>query len=234
MTESAYKYTGNNGTVYQMDIDNRWASALGFVAAAGTEPLWGQETSPRYLNAVYQVSGVNVAIPCICPTQAIASANIDKTVTISGVGYYFSAFADESSLLIPINLVIQGPPGSPGPAGPEGPAGPPLYSSEYDDTEGNVTFANGKIFWFDNPITSFICPNVGTDGIVDGASCVLIASSGVGAIPLSAPGGAYLCDINETVLTELSPDNYAYQVYVVYEFESGPSTNYVFIATPNV
>ena len=178
MADVNYKYTGNNGTVYQMAIDSRWATVLSLVAATGTEPLFPSEQSPRYLSAYFAVSGVNVSMPAICPNYAVANANLGMAVTISGTVYTFRTFQDESSLLYS-NQIIEGSPGTNGTNGTNGAPG----AAGTNGTNGTNGGVNGLRLYtntgapFDSSAgatsTLFIGPAFGKGCVFDNGSGVL-------------------------------------------------------------
>lgn len=124
MSLTSYKYTSNNGTVYQVLLPDDFAVALSCVSAVGTEPWLDAAISPRYVNYRSTTLGLRSAIV----PSAVAMASLPSTLTVGGVTYVRTSQQGESipavsQVLLQSAMGPQGAPGATGPAGATGATG---------------------------------------------------------------------------------------------------------------
>jgi hypothetical protein len=122
MPVSAYQYTSNAGTVYQVQLPDDFAIALGATPAAGGEPVLDLAISPRYITYFNSVLGNRIGIPT---TTAIFAA-AGTTLTVGGHVYTARSYVGESqpAYIAPLFNTMQLLQGEPGPPGP--PPVPPV------------------------------------------------------------------------------------------------------------
>lgn len=125
MSTSAYKYTSDAGTTYQVFLADDFAQALGLSLASGTEPYLPPYVSPRY--ATYVASVPITWRQATISTQALFT-NLPRQLAIGGVIYTLSSTQSESVFAIQGGSIMlaagpQGPQGVQGATGPQGPAG---------------------------------------------------------------------------------------------------------------
>ena len=140
MPAAAYKYTADNGTVYQVTVPTDFANALGMVPAAGTEPYLDDTISPRYAWWNNATVGTRQAL---IGTQA-GLATLPNPIIVTGVSYNLRGSQGQSIPPILSNLLLcpqgpQGPTGATGATGATGPAGPPFSGSNYSQTLSSDT-----------------------------------------------------------------------------------------------
>lgn len=135
-----YKYTGDDGVTYKAGMSPEFATAMGYVAASGTEPSLPSYLRPRF--ATYVSSTGNYFRAILVPL-AFSSTNPPTSVTIGGVTYSRVSYTAEL-WAAPINDEIIVCSGASGADGAPGVAAPAYTSADTAySVNSAVTFAHG-------------------------------------------------------------------------------------------
>lgn len=119
MSVSYYQYTADDTTVYQVQLPDDFAVALGFTLATGAEPYLPVEISPRYGNYFSPVA--KLSRQAVFKTRAQGAAP-PSPLTVSGNVYDILSVRGEAIPPVLTNIsalvsMLQGPPGAQGPRG---------------------------------------------------------------------------------------------------------------------
>lgn len=128
MSDALYKYTSDDGTIFKVFLDSALASALGYVAASGSETYLPLYVIPRYVSYLEHLGTGFIRAIVTSPFSATVPP---ATITVGGTDYDLQDAIGEIRhgalpFLIPVpgETGPPGPPGADGDTGPEGPQGP--------------------------------------------------------------------------------------------------------------
>lgn len=142
MSTSFYIYEADDGTDYQVLLDDEIASEVGFTPSPGGLPVLPDMITPRYATLRRIVGSVITTIPVPFPTVASFAIAIGTTMFLGGLQYTVAALQGQEAAPNPFI-------GTVGPTGPTGPAGPPGTFTSYNGGLASVLNLNNAGIYFD-------------------------------------------------------------------------------------